>query len=264
MTVGSRSKFGRDFATVRDIYNYAQLHGSQEECFVIQKFGENDDIDASQTEDIWSMGGTRPIPGAAETFNITSTSDNDHSGQSGTNTLLIQGLDANYDLQEEIVTMDGQENVLTTNSYTNIHRMVSVVVGSGGSNVGVITATGSSSSNGLAQIPAGYNITQMSHYMIPRGYTGYILKSVISAYRADANGARQAEFSLWVKGLGEPELRTSIHGVRSNTVNIPYEGGVALSEKSLIWYESTAAATNTSVSAQYELLMVKKDWVRNP
>ena len=185
MAVGSRGKFFKNFSTVQEIANYAQLYGEAREAIIVNKFGENADIDTAAIEDIWSYGGIRPKPGAAEQFNIASSSGDDASAGTGARLVLVQGVDANYDIAEEYITMNGVSNVLTTKSYININRMLSATVGSAESNQGTITATGATSSNVMAEIPAGYNITQMSHYMVPKDYTAYILDVTISSYKAD-------------------------------------------------------------------------------
>ena len=41
----------------------------------------------------------------------------------GARTVLIEGLDENYDIQSETVTMDGTTNVVTTNTYIRLFRM---------------------------------------------------------------------------------------------------------------------------------------------
>jgi hypothetical protein len=250
--------------TLTEVADYAQMYGSQEDAWVIQKFGENRDIDSSAIEDVWSYGGIRPKPGAAEAFNIVSTSANDTAAGTGCRLLLVQGLDADYNLQEEYISMNGTTPVQTVNTYRNIHRMLSGLIGSTESNVGVITATGASSSNVMASIPATYNITQMTHFMVPKGYTGYILDLNCSVYKADGAGVRNGEVSLYIQIPDFAEFRTQVYGLQSNTISIKYETGIRVREKSLIWLEALCGANNTSVSGQYQLLMIRNDWVTNP
>lgn len=257
-------RFNNGFRTVAEIANYAQLYADQDHCFIIQKFGENQDVDSGVQEDVWSYGGTRPKPGDAELLDIVSSSANDTAAGTGARLVLVQGLDANYDRQEEYISMNGTTAVRTVNKYRHIHRMLSATVGSTEANQGSITATGVTSSNVMSNIPATYNITQMSHYMVPRGFTGYIQNATVASYKADGSGTRQSELSLWIQIPDFAEFRTEVYGVNSATIFVPYNSGIVVREKSLIWFEARAASNNTSVSAQYELLCIRNDWVRNP
>jgi hypothetical protein len=250
--------------TLVEVANYAQMYGVQEDTWLIQKFGENRDIDSGVIEDVWSYGGIRPKPGAAELFNIVSSNANDTAAGTGCRLLLIQGLDAEYNLQEEYVSMNGTTPVQTVNTYRNIHRMLSGLVGSTEGNVGQITATGEDSSDVMAAIPTTYNITQMSHFMIPKGYTGYIMDLTASVYKADGSGSRNGEVSLYIQIPNFAEFRTEVYGLQSGTVSVNYEAGIRVREKSLIWLEALCGSNNTSVSGQYQLLMIRNDWVTNP
>jgi len=257
-------RFTTSTRTLREIANYAQCFGSQDDVWLVQKFGENRDVDSSTNEDVWSYGGVRPKPGAAELFNIVSTSANDTAAGTGARLVLVQGLDSEYDFQEEYVVMNGTTPVSTANTFINIHRMLSATVGSTEGNVGVITATGNSSSNVMVEIPATYNITQMSHFMVPRGYTGYILDLTASVYKADGAGTRTGEVSLWIQIPNFAEFRTEVYGVTDGTFTANYEAGIRVREKSLIWLEANAGSNNTSVAGQYQILMIRDDWVTNP
>mgnify|MGYP000645703811 CR=1 FL=1 len=48
--------------------------------FTINKFGQNTDIDANETEDIWTPGGTMIYTTAAEQVSLVSTSTSDDVG----------------------------------------------------------------------------------------------------------------------------------------------------------------------------------------
>lgn len=64
----------------------------------LRKFGRNTEIDtATDPEDVWGGGGlyTGFPTGAADTVDIVSASADDTAAGSGTQTLLIKGLDEN-------------------------------------------------------------------------------------------------------------------------------------------------------------------------
>lgn len=261
---GKPGKFARDTKTLLEIASYAQLYGNTEECFIYQGFGANPDIDAGQTEDVWDYGGTRATFTSAETFAVVSTSTADSFGGTGANIVLVQGLDADYNAQEEYIVMNGITGVTTVNTYIHIHRMLSATIGSDGTNGGEITATGSGTSEVIETVPAGFNISQSTHYVIPDGYTAYILSEDLSVYRADGSGTRQGEISTWIQIPGFAPFRTFIRGLNSATQQVDYPFGVVMRERSQVWHTCRAAINNTSVSVTINILCIRNDWVRNP
>lgn len=253
--------YDKKFSTIQEIANYSQLYGETEELFIINKFGQNTDVDSDVEEDLWLGTGTREYPGAAELFDIASTQAADTSAGDGARTVLIQGLDANYDLAQEVVSLNGTSDVSTVNSYVNIHRMAVVTAGSLLDNSGVITATGASSSNLLASITAGYNTTQLTHYMVPRGYTAFMLNQTISAYRSSGTGTRTGEFTLMSYDFEGTPKRLSVNG-HTGTLTTEFTVPPRYTEKTLLWYKGNAPANNTSMSVQYSLLLIKSDRVK--
>lgn len=261
---------GKKFNNITDLAHYIKLRGNDISTpntpgFEINKFGLNPDIDSAAEEDIWSGGGTRAFPGAAEQFNIASSSINDvDTTGSGAWTVSIDGLDANYDYQTETISLNGTSNVLTTKSFTNIHRgrIESSASSNTVANDGEITVTGATSSNLMADIPAGYGATHTSHFMIPAGYTGFLLDIELSGFRGTGGsaGTRDAEIKLRHKPFEKPPLLLNIIGVLSGTDEKVFATPSKFPEKSLIWFSAEVGVNNTGVTASYGLLCVKNEF----
>lgn len=133
------------------------------------KFGENPDIDTStDPEDVHSLGGDKLFPTAASTIDIVSTSANDTNGGTGVNTLIIRGLDANYDILEEEITLNGLTTVTSTNSFLRVDRMYATLSGSLQEADGTITAT--HSEGDIASIVAGESQSLIAAFTVPAGY----------------------------------------------------------------------------------------------
>jgi hypothetical protein len=115
---------------------------------VVHKFGANFDIDNnSEPETVWTGGGLYPWSSlaTAQTLYVLSESSED------TGTLEIQGLDENYNLQTEELTLTGTTAVTTVNTFLRVYRMIYTDGGAG--NAGIITTrVGSSSGVVVAQI----------------------------------------------------------------------------------------------------------------
>ncbi len=159
--------------------------GSVDGLAMVQKFGINADVDSAAEEDIWSAGGSYTgFLAAASTLELVSDDANDASVGTGARTVTIWGLDSNFDEQSETVTLNGTTAVSTANDYIRLFRMKVITVGSGGTAAGTITARVVSAGATLAEIPVGYNQTEMAVYTVPAGKTGYIM--AIKASAADA------------------------------------------------------------------------------
>ena len=78
------------------------------------------------------------FPSTAEKFSIASTSANDTFGGTGANTVFIQGLDVNLEEVIEVVALNGQTPVLTTNNFFRVNRFFCFTGGSSEQNEGEI------------------------------------------------------------------------------------------------------------------------------
>lgn len=168
--------------------------------FLVSKYGYNGDVDAA--EDIWDGGGTYTgFPtGSAELVQVISSDVNDTSAGTGCRTFKIFGLDANYDLQEETITLAGTSGADSTNTYLRVNRGYCVTAGSTGTNAGAITIRHkTTTANVFAVITAGYGQTQVTAYTVPAGYTCYIKRYDASMFDTTANSAVLA---IWVRPYG--------------------------------------------------------------
>lgn len=224
---------------------------------LMRKFGANMDVDVG-AEDIWDGGGTWVAPTQARTHDIVSTDVNDDGSPVGTGarTIEIQGLDGNYDLQGETITMNGTTNVPTVNQYIMIHRMKVLTAGSTGNNVGDITATAQTDGTVTAQISASRNQTLMAIYQIPNGKTGYLLRWYVDAFRATISGGVDAWFSIKpLGGVFQQKSHRSLQGQggSSTTAKVLFLPAMA---KSIIKVCANPTAVNYKIAAGFDLILV--------
>lgn len=237
---------------------YALLNTDQDVVKYVEKFGQNVDIDTSATEDIWSPGGNKVYLEAAETLNIVSSSVNDTNAGTGAWNVAISGIDANYDLIEDFVVLNGTTNVVTNLAFLDVSRIVVYQAGSLEENAGEITATSTGTAVLVAAVEPSDSITQMSHYTVPAGYSGFMLCETSSVYKADGSGTRQGEISMEVKGVGQTAwVKSSVLGLSSNTHTHRKKIPLYLPEKARIKYRGNAGANNTAMSISYEILLIK-------
>lgn len=115
---------------------------------------------------VWENAADYTFPVSAQYMNLTGT-------DADTARVLISGLDANYALSSETVTLNGTTPVQTVNQYLRINNMQVV----SGNPAGAVTLTNLAGSTIYAKINSGVGRTQAAIYTVPAGYT-YFLQRV--------------------------------------------------------------------------------------
>jgi len=118
------------------------------------------------------------FPASAVNFSIASTSANDTSAGTGARTVILIGLDANYNTLLETVTLTGQAPVDTNNTFLRVNDIIVTSVGSTGSNEGNIYCSdsadtftaGEPNTRIYAAIQLGDNISKTLTYTVPNGF----------------------------------------------------------------------------------------------
>ena len=141
----------------------------------VNKFGRNPDVDSGQAQDIWDYGGdgngeTYSWPTSAAATTIVSDSADDAAAGTGARTVQIQGLDANYGLLTQTVTLNGATPVSVPTALIRVFRMKVATAGSGETNAGNVDVKHSTTI--LARVTAGFGQTLMALYTIPLGKVG--------------------------------------------------------------------------------------------
>lgn len=137
------------------------------------KFGYNPTITtATDPEDIWNNGGTytgQPLPSVTpEKVEVLSGSDVDTALGTGARTVVIQGLDENWEEASETITLAGQTTVDSENTYRRVSRGYVATAGSGQANAGAITCRYTTSTSVVFwSMLAGYNQTTVAAVTVP-------------------------------------------------------------------------------------------------
>ena len=230
----------------------------------VYKFGNNAVV-ANVTETIWQQGGLYSYLSAASVLKVSSSSANDTSAGTGARTVELFGLDSDYNEINEVVTLNGQTAVNSTQSYLRINRMIVRSAGSGGSNAGIIYAgTGTVTTGVPANIYAtingdGTNQTLMALWTVPAGYTGYLMQYDVSN-GTTSNTPAVCKLTLVARPFGEvfqskdvKSLTTGMH--IENTLMVP----VKFTEKTDIEVRavSSSASVIFDISAAFEIIYIK-------
>ena len=222
-----------------------------------QVFGYNPDLDTAE-ESVWPDGGTVPHPSAASALAIVSTSTDDDGSPAGTGarTVFIEGLDDSYNVVSETVTLNGTTNVSTTNSYLYVNKFYVATVGSGGANAGDITAKVSTTLYDI--ILTGYNSRTTAHYCVPAGYTAYMTVGNFTAGQATGSTA----VTGFLKQHGpDGILRVgAVSTLNNGSVQYDFTYPLRIPEKNCVGATAIGAAANNSVSAFFNIVLIKDSY----
>lgn len=224
-------------------------------------YGYNADVDTSE-ESVWPDGGTVPHPSAASVLKISSSSTDDTALGTGARSVMIVGLDGDYNQVSETVTLNGQTAVNTTNSYLYVNQFYVVTVGSGGANAGNINAGTGVVTAGVPAvlydlIATGFNNRTTAHYCVPAGYTGYMLQGLFSSGQASGSTA----VTGFLKQHGpDGVLRVgAVTTVNNSAADYKFEIPYAIPEKNCVGATAIGSAANNAVSAYFNILLIKND-----
>jgi len=243
----------------------------------IHKFGNNESSPSGTERDVWDYGST--LSGGIDYNWLTSADtvrvaaggsvNDDASAGIGAQKVLVEGLDSNWDLASEEISLAGVvASSSTSTSFIRVNRMIVTDVGTyTGSNSGTIVLETTTIGDVVASIDAGIGQTRMSMYSIPAGYTGYF----ISAYVASAAGTNKDSTIKIFRRENADDTTTPFTSKRimnewgnlQGFSDLNLTSHPAVSEKSDIWATATGSAL-TSVSVSYDLILIQGDNPTNP
>ncbi len=214
--------------------------------------GSNSTIDATP-EDIWNVGGQLSYLTSAETLEIVSSDANDTSAGSGAQTILLRGLDGNFDEISETIIMDGLTDVTSANSYLRLHNMTTITGGATGFNEGVITATATGAATIQGQMDVDSNSSLTFNFTIPDSKTGFIAILNFTSGSAD-----EVSFGFFVRVEGGVFVQQNLHQVIGTVFDIefdPYNPLPARTDIRVLAFQ-IAGGGSTSASAFMQMYLV--------
>ncbi|MCP3681211.1 MAG: hypothetical protein GY861_00840 [bacterium] len=228
------------------------------EYSVVEKFGENPDIDTgSVPEDIWSHGGVYTFSTIADIDSMSSSDVDDDQ------TIYIQGLDENWELVTQTKALNGQTTVtldtplircfrMWNSSGTDLEGDVYIYINGASVTDGVPTV----SSEVRAEITLGAGQTEMAIYTIPVGYNGYFYGGYVSLSR---QGTFSADFTSRLRlfnGVFRVVSRIACVGQGNSSWVYKYPIPLALPEKTDILLRcEDVTDNNTGVSGGFTVLL---------
>ncbi len=223
-------------------------------------FGFNPDVDATQVS-VWPLPSLITFPSSAIQMTVSSTSANDTSAGTGARTVVVQGLDANYNEVSETVTMNGQTAVTMTTAMLRINYAYVATAGSGNSAAGDIYIGTGTVTSGVPATPydiikLDYNNTTTGSYTVPAGYTAYLSQGLFST--GQAGGSNQVQGRLLSRGVDNIRRTAAITTINNGVANYVFEYPLAIPEKTTLEATAIGSSNNNACSSMFILLLVKE------
>ena len=209
----------------------------------IQTFGYNSSVGTS-FETIWDGGGDYTFITSPSTATATSSD----TGSDNNGTIEIVGLDSNYDLATETITIGSSAS---TTSFIRVFRARMINANTGNTNVGTITITVSSTT--VAQIQPTYGQTLMAVYTVPRFFQAYLVQLDVGSSKDLEN---EIKFRIKELDNGNSWNTRSFVTTRGGFTEKNFHVPEIIPAKTDIEMRAKSSATS-SISGGFELILEK-------
>jgi hypothetical protein len=184
---------------------------------------------------------------AGEKLQVSSSSTQDDTGGTGALTVDLVGLDDNYDVLTDTITMNGTASVETNETFLRVFKATVATAGSTGANVGTIEVKDNADTVGLLQMQAVEGSTATCTYTIPDGKVGIITK-----FRGGAIGTQKAVIHFAHRPFGGAWKVEHEEAVEDSNFEVTFDTGIIIAAKGDIEVRATGSATAPFVSGSFE------------
>jgi len=223
----------------------------------VHKFGSTPSMSINTQGSVWDINDSYYNWTALDTANNLSIVCSNAGDVGGGHSLVIEGLDANKDLQTETVSLSAQTGISTTNTFKRVNRAY-FIDGSAQTNLGKITIFNGANAP-VARINVNEGQTLMAVYSVPNEHTAYIKKGKMSIQSGgDATGRMMVRYD------GQNNFRIShIFEVAGDGGAYEYEFATpfAIAANSDIDVRARVRSNNSRVTAAFDLILIDN---RNP
>jgi hypothetical protein len=222
-------------------------------------FGFNPDVDTTQVS-VWPLPSLVTFPASALQMTVSSTSANDTAAGTGARTVVVQGLDSQYNEITETVTLNGQTAVTMSASFLRVNYAYVATAGSsngaeGDIYIGTGTVTAGVPATTYDIIKFDYNNTTTGSYTIPAGYTAYVSQGLFSA--GQAGGSNQVQGRLLSRGVDNIRRTAAITSLNNGVADYVFEYPLMIPEKTTLEATAIGSSNNNACSSMFILVLVK-------
>ena len=247
-SLGSNPKLSTD-GTPKD-YFIEVAEGNIEGASLLAIIAKNPNTGVNY-EDVSGAGGNMSLATSPEVYEIVSSNANDTDGGTGTRTVLVNSLDANYNEQSQVVTLNGG-TVQLTGTHIRPRNIQSLTAGSNGTNIGNITLRVSGGGGVRNTMTADSGQSYDGHFTVPAGKKAYILQS-FTLFAKDDSGSARTRFRL--DGVDSSWVAIAPAPVYQNIINFEVKALLAFPPKTDIRNQakSDTGTSDAIVIFEYQL-----------
>jgi len=215
--------------------------------------------------DIWKGTGNLTFLQVPVTIEAISTSADDDAVGIGTRVITVHGLDENWNVIQEDITMNGITATLpTTKSFIRVRKAEVKDTGTYGvSNSGIITIRVSGAGSTLGEIGTDNGLqlgsTFNSHYSVPAGKTAYILEyEVITAANkiGSVHFIKRERADVTTAPFGPVITKSIEDGLAGPNGHSPVSPEDGIPEKSDVWFKGLFVSGTGEITVNYEMLLI--------
>jgi len=162
-------------------YQYQIAEGNITGHTAVRRFGRNGDV-GTAAETLSAISTLMYYPTAAEILKIESDDVDDDGAPVGTGarTVWLQGLDTNYAIITDTVTMNGTTAVDSNVAFLRVFKAMVMTAGTSLHNEGTITVYGNDGVSAILAISETKNESHEATFTVPAGQTMYVSYLVMS------------------------------------------------------------------------------------
>lgn len=234
------SQFIGKMSTPNVLFDVAR--GNLEGATAVNLFGFNRTVDVDY-EVIWNDGGQYIYPVAAVAMTVTTDNAADYGKQ-----VLIEGLNANYDIVSETVTL-ANGGTVTNTLFFRINLMIMAT----SENVGNITLVNSAIKYGYIEATTG--VMQACVYTVPRNHSLYLFR--IDVNSATTNGNKYLTIRNVTRTAAGRKLRVAEATFATSQVSYDRQVPFKLAEKTDFHFEAKSSSSTNEVAIFVEAVLVR-------
>jgi len=219
------------------------------------KFGATPQMSINTTGSVWDVNDTLYPWTALDTPAVVNVERNNVADNG--HVVTVQGLDSNWNFQEEQITITGADQV-GTKLFRRVNRVFctssAVTTNTGDIDIEAGAAGGTT----IARITAGQGQSLMAVYTIPAGYTGY-LHQVTSSIRSGGDATGYLYFRYNTVALNFRIGHTYEFQGSGGQYLYDFAFPISLPEKTDIDSRAFVRSNNSRVSTTFDILLIEND-----
>lgn len=209
-------------------------------------------------QDVWGGGGLFPYLSVATALEAVSSSANDTAAGTGVRTVVVSGLDADWNPVTAVLALNGTSATAPTAPMLRVNAFRALSCGSVGTNAGDITlrAVGGATQ---AFMRAGDGQCLRSVLSVPAGFTAMLEEGFVAIIRPGGN--EYAEIQIKARTLPGPWITRNVFSVHSGGQSTfafaPRVVGSLPAKSDLRFTVTGVSADDTDVNATVILVLAK-------